>query len=105
MPLYSLEDVVAVNPAATATKNKSTVAVTTTAVRVLAANPSRKSATFYNTDASRQVYLNTGGTVSASAALAKIGAKSVYVSDINWTGEFWAVASAGTASLEVEEYT
>lgn len=82
-----------------------TVTVTNTVTKLLAANSFRKSATFYNSDSSKTVYLDLVNTVTSTTAAFIIPPGNVYVSDIPWTGDVWAVVKTGSVSVVVREFT
>lgn len=105
MPSYSLDDPAVINAAASSTKNVTTVPVSTTITRILSANPNRKGVKFSSQDKLRSVYLDTDNIVSPTNAIESLTpSKPISVPSINWLGEWFAVASSGTVSIEVEEY-
>lgn len=105
MPSYSLEDPIPVNQSATTTKNVTTVNVTNTVTKILLANPNRKGVKFYSADKTKNVYLDTDNVVSATSAIESLTpSKPVCVPIILWTGDWYAVSSSGTVSVEIEEY-
>lgn len=105
MPSYSLDDPVPVNLAASSSKNVTTCPVTATPTKILSANPNRKGVKFFSPDKLKTVYLDTDQVVSSTSAIESLTpSKNVCVPTINWTGEWWGIASSGTVSIEVEEY-
>ncbi|MGL4620700.1 MAG: hypothetical protein ACRCZS_16830 [Chroococcidiopsis sp.] len=107
MPVVDLQpEQPPINSAASTAKNRTTVAVSTTPTKLLsAATVDRKHATFFNSDTKNSVYIDTDSTVNNTSAIANVGSKKIYVSDIpNWQGEYWAVAASGTINVDVEEY-
>lgn len=105
MPSYSLDDPVPVNLAASSSKNVTTVPVATTPTKLLSANSTRKGVKFFTADKVRTVYLDTDQVVSNASAIESITpSKNICVPTINWTGEWWGIASSGTVNVEVEEY-
>lgn len=105
MPSYSLDDPIPVNQSATTTKNVTTVNVTNTVTKILLANPNRKGVKFYCADKIKSVYLDTDNVVSATSAIESVTpSKPVCVPIILWTGDWYAVSSSGTVSVEIEEY-
>lgn len=105
MPSYSLDDQPPINAAASSTKNITTITVAATATKVLPANSSRKGIKFYTSDKTKTIYFDTDNVVSATSAIESLTpSKSVCVPAIAWTGEWWAISSSGTVTIEVEEY-
>lgn len=104
MPSYPLEDAPVINPVAATSKNATTVPVTTTATKLLSVNTNRKGVKFYNPHVKETVYVDTDNVVNSTSAIEKIAAKNVSIPTINWQGEYWAISSAGTVALEIEEY-
>lgn len=105
LPSYALDDPLPINPTAATTKNVTTVAVAASPTKVLPVNSNRKGIKFYSGDKQKTIYLDTDNVVSATSAIESLTpAKPVSIPFINWTGEWWAISSAGTVSIEVEEY-
>lgn len=105
MPSYSLEDTALVNLSASSRKSVSTVSVANTPTKILEANPNRKGVKFFSLDKLRNIYLDTDSVVNANSAIESLTPnKPISVPSINWVGEWFAISSAGTVSIEVEEY-
>lgn len=105
MPSYSLDDAPLINPSTSSSKTVTTVQVTTTVSKVLSANPNRKGVKFYSADKLKSVYIDTDNVVSVTSAIESVTPnKPVCVPTIPWTGDYYAVSSSGTVSLEIEEY-
>lgn len=109
MPVIDLNpDQPAVNPTIATTKNKVSVAVTNTAVKLLPVSTAnaRKHATFYNPSTTRNLYIDTDSTINVASAIAKVAPGKLYISDIpSWQGEYWGMLDGtGTSNIDVEEY-
>lgn len=104
MPLYPIT-VDQFSGLAATSYTTATVSVTTTVTKLLAANPYRRSATFFNPDSSKSVYLDLTNTLSTTNAAFVIPPGTVYVSDIPWTGDVWGVVKTGSVGVVVREFT
>lgn len=105
LPSYALDDPLPVNPVAASTKNVTTVPIATTPTKILPVNSQRKGLKFYSGDKQKTIYIDTDNVVSATSAIESLTpSKPVCIPAITWTGEWWGISSAGTVSIEVEEY-
>lgn len=109
MPVIDLTpDQPILNPTIAVGKNKTSVPVTNTSVKLLPTNTAntRKHATFYNPSTLRNLYIDTDSTINTASAIAKVPPGKLYISDIpGWQGEYWGMLDGtGTTNIDVEEY-
>ena len=105
MPLYPISSNDP-NPLASTAFVTTNYAVTTTAVlKIASANPARKELTIYNTDIKNSLCLDLVNTVSATNAAFVVPPGQVYISDIEWLGEVYAIAKGGPVNITVREFT
>lgn len=105
MPLYNLNGADTVASAMQATSViASTPTVNNSVTKVLSANSNRKSASFYNPSNNTKVYLDVLNTVSPTAASIVIPPGSVYISDLPWIGDVYAIVSNGSVTLQVRQF-
>lgn len=105
LPSYSLDDPAPTNPTAAGTKNVTNVPVASTPTKILSANLQRKGVKFFSGDKQKTIYLDTDNVVSATSAIESLTpAKPLCIPAILWTGEWWAISTAGSVTIEVEEY-
>jgi hypothetical protein len=90
--------------------NKSSSSPTTsvsnsvTSVQLLAANPARVGATFYNDDTAAYVYLKLGTTASTSSFAIKIAPGGYYeLPRPVYTGRIDGIATAATGAMRITE--
>jgi hypothetical protein len=79
----------------------STVALTTTAASLVAANPNRKGLTIKNTG-NRTAYIGFTSAVSSSNNYLTLNSNAVYEFDPNYIGQIFAVAVANTTLVVTE---
>lgn len=105
MPLYPISSNDP-NPIASNAFTTTNYAVTATAaLKIASANPARKEMTIYNTDTRNSLYIDLVNTVSTTNAAFVVPPGQVYISDIEWLGEVYAIAKGGTVNIIVREFT
>lgn len=105
MPLYNLTGSDPVAAALQATSFTATTPTATNAAsKILSANPQRKSASIYNPSTTAKVYLDMVSTVTPAAASIVIPPGSVYIADLPWVGDVYAVIASGSVVLQVREF-
>lgn len=93
------------SPLVATSSSVTTFNATTTNATVLAANPSRKGASFYN-DGGGVIYLKLGATASSTSYTVRMPDNTFYELPYPvYTGTIDAVSQAGTRSLRVTELT
>lgn len=105
MPLIPINPPEPANLFQSSSFTASTANVTTTAVKVLSANPNRKQASFYNPDSSKTVYLDVTSALTTTVAALAIPPGNAYISDLNWIGDVYAVVKTGTVTIQIREFT
>ena len=104
MPLYPISSNDP-NPIASTAFSTTNYAVTATAaLKIASANPARKEMTIYNTDTKNTLCIDLVNTVSATNAAFIVPPGQVYISDIEWLGDVYAIAKAGTINIIVREF-
>ncbi len=105
MPLYNLTGADPVAAALQATTfTATTPQATNSASKILNANPNRKSASIYNPSPNTKVYLDVVSNVTPAAASIVIPPGSVYIADLPWVGDVYAVTASGNVTLQVREF-
>lgn len=105
MPLYPINSGER-NPVASTAFVANNYAVTTTAAsKIASANPDRKELTIYNSDNKNSLYIDLVNTVTTTTAAFIVPPGQVYISDIEWLGDVWAIAKGGTVNIIVREFT
>lgn len=102
MPLYPINSTN--NQLASTEFISKSVTVSNTVTKLLDVNPNRKTASFFNPDSSKSVYLDLINTVSATSAAFVIPPGQSFVMDLSWTGEMYGVIKNGTISMGVREF-
>ena len=104
MPLYPIIPD-AVNPDSSTTFFSNTYQVTSTAaLKILAANSTRTDFTIFNSDTKHTLCVDLVNTVTANNPAFIIPPGQLYVSDIEWVGDVWAIAKGGTINIIVREF-
>lgn len=85
------------------TATPTTVASSTTSVTILAANPNRKGATFWN-DSTAILYLEVGATATTSAFTAKFFPQGYYELPFHYTGVISGIWSAANGNVLPREF-
>lgn len=105
MPLYPIIPD-AVNPDSSTSFTSNTYQVTTTtASKILAANSTRKDFTIFNSDTKHTLCIDLVSTVTTNNPAFIIPPGQLYVSDIEWVGDVYAIAKGGTVNIIVREFT
>ena len=106
MPLYPITSDPTPIPTASSSFVSATVAVaSSSAVKLLGVNTSRKAFTVYNPDKNNSIYADVISTVSSSVASFVVPPGQVYISDFDWTGEVWGITKSGNVNATVREFT
>ncbi|MBW4619314.1 MAG: hypothetical protein KME17_08140 [Cyanosarcina radialis HA8281-LM2] len=87
---------------AVTTSTKTTAAVGTAALKILSANPNRKGFTIFN-NSGRTVFFDYDNTVTNTDFAFSMTNNSLYVDDLKWRGDVWAIATAANSNIRVRE--
>lgn len=105
MPLYPINPDV-ISPTSSTAFTSNTYQVTSTAaMKIAPSNPARKELSIFNADTKNNLYVDLVNTVTTSVAAFVIPPNQVYVSDLHWVGEVWAIAKGANISVVVREFT
>lgn len=102
MPLYPINSTN--NPLASGEFISKSVTVSTTVIKLLDVNPNRKTASFFNPDSTKSVYLDLVNTVSATNAAFVIPPGQSFVMDLSWSGEMYGIVKTGTVAVGIREF-
>lgn len=102
MPLYPITTTN--SPQASGEFTSKTVPVKNEVTKLLDINTNRKSASFFNPDTSKSIYLDLVNTVSATNAAFVIPPGQSLVMDLQWTGEIYGIVKTGTVTVSVREF-
>lgn len=104
MPLYPIiPDLI--NPeSSTSFASNSYQVATSSPTKILAANSTRKDFTIFNSDTKNTLCVDLVNTVTANNPAFIIPPGQLYVSDIEWVGDVWAIAKSGTINIIVREF-
>lgn len=105
MPLYPISSNDPNPIASTAFTTNSYAVTTNAALKIASTNAQRKELTIYNSDAKNSLYIDLVNTVTTTTAAFVVPPGQVYISDIEWLGEVWAIAKGGTINVTVREFT
>ncbi|MBL1177831.1 MAG: hypothetical protein FWK01_22510 [Pantanalinema sp. GBBB05] len=103
MPLSNPSSVT-VTPATASTATPTSVTAATTNTQLLALNTNRKGATVWN-NSTAQLYLELGGTASATVYTAKLEAGGYYEVPFGYTGAIAGLWTAANGNALVRELT
>lgn len=105
MPLYPINPDLTSPLSSTAFVSTSYAVTATAAMKIAAANPTRKELSIFNSDTKNSLYVDLINTVTTTVAAFIIPPGQAYISDIRWTGDVWAIAKGGTVNIIVREFT
>jgi isocitrate dehydrogenase kinase/phosphatase len=89
---------------AVTTVSKVTIAVGTTSIKILSANPNRKGFSLLN-NSGKTVYFDYDQTVTITDCAFSLVNNAYYVDDIKWRGDVWAITSGANTNIRVREFT
>ena len=99
MPLYSTPQ-----PITSATATATTVAASSTSTKILAANPDRKGAQFWNTSAST-LFIKLGSAASATSYSLQMGPGDYFEMPFGFTGDVNGIWQSASGNVLITELT